>query len=320
MAGTGGGAPLDPASLQIVGPPANGTVVINPDGSATYTPNTLFFGTDSFQYRICDQSVPTPVCAVGTITITVEMATPQLRISKTTPATTVRVGDFVRYSITVENTGISPANNVTVLDLPPAGFTYVDGSLVVVDADGLHGLAGTQPLRITGVDIPVGGSATIGYLLRVGAGTGPGVHTNTVSATDAFGVSISNTGQADVIVEGDPMLEESLVLGTVFLDVNGDGRQQSGEPGLAGVRLATVEGLVVETDVHGRFHLVGLEGGNPLRGRNAILKVDVATLPPGSRFTTANPLVRRITPGIPVRFDFGVQLPGQGGDTNPETR
>ena len=49
-------------------------------------------------------------------------------------------------------------------------------------------------------------------------------------------------------------------------------------------------------------------------------RVDVATLPPGSRFTTPNPLVRRITPGLPVRFDFGVQLPGEGSDTAPGKR
>src|SRR5690606_19134268 len=32
-------------------------------------------------------------------------------------------------------------------------------------------------------------------------------------------------------------------------------------------------------------------------------------LPPGTGFTTPNPLVQRITPGIPVRFDFGARLP-----------
>lgn len=32
-------------------------------------------------------------------------------------------------------------------------------------------------------------------------------------------------------------------------------------------------------------------------------------LPAGAALTTANPLVRRITPGLPVRFDFGVRLP-----------
>jgi outer membrane protein OmpA-like peptidoglycan-associated protein len=37
--------------------------------------------------------------------------------------------------------------------------------------------------------------------------------------------------------------------------------------------------------------------------------VDPVTLPPGTEFTTDNPLVRRVTPGLPVRMDFGAKLP-----------
>src|SRR5690606_25032195 len=78
---------------------------------------------------------------------------------------------------------------------------------------------------------------------------------------------------------------------------------------IPGVRSAAVEGLLVETDQYGRFHLTGVDGGRWERGRNFILKVDPATLPPGSGFTTENPRLRRVTPGLPVRFDFGVKLP-----------
>ena len=81
------------------------------------------------------------------------------------------------------------------------------------------------------------------------------------------------------------------------------------ERGVPGVRIASVEGLLVETDQFGRYNLTGVPGGDWARGRNFILKVDPSTLPEGTPFTTANPLVRRITPGIPVRFDFGVKLP-----------
>ena len=100
------------------------------------------------------------------------------------------------------------------------------------------------------------------------------------------------------------------MIGTVFEDLDGDGWQDApGERGIPGVRLATVDGLLVETDAHGRFHLAGVDGGSASRGRNMILKVDPASLPEGAVFTTDNPRVRRITPGLPVRFDFGVRLP-----------
>ena len=81
------------------------------------------------------------------------------------------------------------------------------------------------------------------------------------------------------------------------------------ERGIPGVRIASVEGLLMETDQFGRYHLVGISAGEQARGRNHVLKVDPSTLPAGAQFTTDNPLLRRITPGMPARFDFGVRLP-----------
>jgi VCBS repeat-containing protein len=56
-------------SAVLVAGPANGVLVLNADGSFTYTPNADFFGVDSFVYRASDgalQSAPT------TVTITVD--------------------------------------------------------------------------------------------------------------------------------------------------------------------------------------------------------------------------------------------------------
>ena len=80
------------------------------------------------------------------------------------------------------------------------------------------------------------------------------------------------------------------------------------ERGLPGVRIASVQGLVVETDQHGRYSLVGVPSGDWSRGRNFILKLDPGSLPPGAVLTTENPLLRRLTPGMPARMDFGVRL------------
>jgi len=83
------------------------------------------------------------------------------------------------------------------------------------------------------------------------------------------------------------------------------------EAGIPGARLATVEGLIVETDQYGRYHLANIDGGRFERGRNFIIKVDPATLPEGSVFTTENPRVLRITQGLLSKFNFGVKLPEQ---------
>jgi hypothetical protein len=44
----------DPLSVTAAGDPANGSVVVNSDGTITYTPDTGFVGTDSFTYTISD--------------------------------------------------------------------------------------------------------------------------------------------------------------------------------------------------------------------------------------------------------------------------
>ncbi|MDP3913016.1 MAG: Ig-like domain-containing protein, partial [Bacteroidota bacterium] len=55
---------------QPVTPPANGTVVINADGTYTYSPNIGFVGTDSFVYEVCDNGTPS-LCDQARVTINV---------------------------------------------------------------------------------------------------------------------------------------------------------------------------------------------------------------------------------------------------------
>ena len=387
------------------------------------------------------------VTAEAKASVEVEPDPTTVHLVKTAQPRDVKIGDLVRYTLTMENTGEVAVVDATLVDTPPAGFTYVDGTLTVADDDGAGRLVGTYPISVDQIDIAVGGRATITYLLRVGAGVRAGTHTNTAQVLDN-GAPVSNIATADVQLVSDPMLDESLIVGTVFDDRDGDGWQDSAamggirvqggfapgayvagsttvdrgkgpqpeadasapllhgiaigdiagrqsdadpaaahrvvvgqtlssldftddfvlttkqgvslrmdaagntsvdrsqgdaarglsaatptvertisqveggyrvdyvignagvdERGIPGVRIASVEGLLMETDPFGRYHVIGIDGGRWERGRNFILKVDPATLPPGSTFTTDNPLLRRITPGLPVRFDFGIKLP-----------
>ena len=50
--------------------PMNGTVVINPDGSYTYTPDEDFVGNDQFVYAICDDGTPV-ACDTATVYLTI---------------------------------------------------------------------------------------------------------------------------------------------------------------------------------------------------------------------------------------------------------
>jgi uncharacterized repeat protein (TIGR01451 family) len=310
-------APLDPASLEIVSPPDRGSASCA-SGVCEYLPSAgrAAAGDDRFIYQVCDVSIPVPVCETAVVTIAIAAGDAVLRVSKQAVPRQAKPGDLVRYTLTVQNVGEVAATDVTLVDLPPAGFSYVDGSLSVDDSDNTGRVDGMAPLRIGGIDVAIGANATITYFLRVGAGVGPGTHRNTVIATGSDGAPISNEGSAEVEITGDPLFEDSLIIGTVFDDHDGDGWQDPpDESGMPGVRLVSVEGLVIETDAYGRFHIAGVPGGNPTRGYNFILKVDRATLPPGTEFTTENPRVKRITPGLPARFDFGIRLPAASGSS-----
>jgi hypothetical protein len=89
------GQPLDPDSVTVTSNPSNGTVTVSPKptvmgstrgfvsaanaagpawGSIIYTPKTGFVGADSFKYRVCDTSRPTPVCSTATVYVTISLS------------------------------------------------------------------------------------------------------------------------------------------------------------------------------------------------------------------------------------------------------
>jgi len=81
------------------------------------------------------------------------------------------------------------------------------------------------------------------------------------------------------------------------------------EEGIPGARLATVTGLLIETDAYGRYSIPDVDAGSTGIGQNFVLKVDPATLPQGSSFTTENPYVLRIVSTALNKINFGVLVP-----------
>ena len=59
---------IDIASVEIVSNPSNGTVIVNADGTITYTPDFDFIGEDSFEYQVCDND---GLCDTATVTVIV---------------------------------------------------------------------------------------------------------------------------------------------------------------------------------------------------------------------------------------------------------
>jgi hypothetical protein len=122
------------------------------------------------------------------------------------------------------------------------------------------------------------------------------------------GEAVSTVATATVRIVPDPTLDCTDVIGKVFDDENANGYPDSGEKGLGGVRIVSARGLIATTDKYGRFHITCAAIPNEDRGSNFILKLDDRTLPTGYRITTENPLVRRVTRGKAIKFNFGAAL------------
>jgi uncharacterized repeat protein (TIGR01451 family) len=241
-----------------------------------------------------------------------------LAITKRTPLRNVTRGQLVPYTITATNNQNFPIDELEIRDFFPAGFKYVRGSAVIdgqpveptVDATSFNNeslRAGT--LSWSNLSLQPGDTLTLKLLLVVGAGVGEGEYANHAQAFIAVSTEpISGRASATVRVVPDPVFDCSDIIGKVYDDQNANGYPDAGEEGIAGARIATVQGLLSTTDKYGRFHITCAAVPDPDRGSNFILKLDERSLPSGYRVTTENPRVQRVTRGKVAKFNFGVTL------------
>ncbi|WP_133123067.1 DUF7507 domain-containing protein [Zhengella mangrovi] len=264
-----------------------------PSGPATL-PYLLALLMQSGDPNVIHNHIPLdPFASTGNVSITKVAASP-----------TLRRGERMGYTIRVTNKSADDAGQVRIVDRTPPGFAYVDGTARV------NGTAVTPTVSAARIDFglqPLGPNATIEITLSLQslASAGPGEYVNRADVTDPSGRALAPTAKATVELTAEPVFDCSDVIGKVFDDANGNGYQDQGEKGLAGVRLATIKGGLIKTDRHGRFHVPCADLPDQEIGSNFILKLDERTLPTGYRLTTENPRVMRLTAGKMVEMNFG---------------
>jgi len=116
---------LDPATLTVVNPPANGTASVSGAGQITYTPQGGFSGADNFTYRLCDTQGACDT-AVVTVTVTAANSPPVANDdSATTPQDTQVVINVIANDSDVDNN--LDLSTVAVVDPPGNGAASVSG-------------------------------------------------------------------------------------------------------------------------------------------------------------------------------------------------
>ncbi|MEC5399831.1 porin [Uliginosibacterium sp. H1] len=202
-----------------------------------------------------------------------------IMVEKRASRTAVEIGESIDYILLVKNVSGMPLTSVTVAAQPPPGFSYEDGSFRQEDrAAALQPVRSTRGLQFPLGNIPDAGTTRISYRMKVGPGAREGEAVSRARATSAppLGRS-SNLASAAVRVEGGVFDTKGFILGKVFADCNANDIQDSGEPGVPGVRVWLEDGTWALSDGEGKFSFYNVSP------RTHVAKLDATTLPTGAR-------------------------------------
>ncbi len=114
----------DVLTFNLINPPANGTVVLNADGTFTYTPDPNYNGSDSFTYEACDGTA----CDEATVFITID----PINDSPIAVDDVFNTNEDTALNADVSNNDLDPDGNVLVFTLVS---TTSNGTLVL-NSDG----------------------------------------------------------------------------------------------------------------------------------------------------------------------------------------
>ena len=208
----------DPLTV-ITASAVNGTVVINPDGTVTYTPNLNFNGTDTVTYVISDGNGGT---ATATVTVAVAPVNDAPTVSSPLPAQNDADGAVI---------SIPTAGNFTDLDGDPLSFTAtglpaglsINAAGVIsgtIDKNASQPNGGVYSVAVTASD-GKGGSVTSTFTYTV-TNPGPTAVNDTATTNEDAPVTIAVlTNDSDPDADPLTVTTASAANGTVVINPDG---------------------------------------------------------------------------------------------------
>ena len=204
----------------------------------------------------------------------------ELIVTKEAGTQVVSAGDYVGYTVRIENRDVAPVL-LQVRDVLPRGFRYRSGTarLDGVRIDDPIVAADGRTLDFTGDVIRPGETMGITYVALATAGVRLGEAVNQAFAINSAGLLISNRGEAVVTVREDLLRSRLTIIGRVAEAACTPGdewvRKTEDGIGVEGVRLYLETGDYVVTDEDGLYHFENVEPGTH------VVQVDTETLPSG---------------------------------------
>ena len=218
------------------------------------------------------------------VDIPLDVAGSNLTISKTVSKDSAAIGDFVQYTVEIQNIDIAAANGINVFDTLPAGLRYQNGSArvagvtlanPVISSDG-------RDLEFSVPTVAAGETVQLTYITELTSATRPGKIVNSVFAIDDSGIQ-SNTALASLIVTDDLFSKRGFLAGRVIIgecDERVSAHQllqrlprRLSNPGQQAVRVFMEDGTYTATDKNGRFHFEGVKPGSH------VVQIDKESIP-----------------------------------------
>ena len=204
-----------------------------------------------------------------------------------------------------------PAYNWGATNTPSVIANYLVGSITGVVFDDRNGnfVHDTGEPPLVGAAVMLAGSGVTvtdaaGYYWFTGLA--PGAHLVTLTPPAGYhsilpvartvNVAVGVTAVVDY-----PMIEPGVIQGVVFDDVNSNGRQDAGEPGLAGVMVSRSDGPFATTGADGAYRFTGVAAG---------VYTLAAGVSPGYVASGARTRTISLAPGGAVLASFAFQTQG----------
>ena len=231
---------------------------------APFTLNAGSFGND----------YPVAAPPAANIDVPLDPTGSALIVNKTTPTAIAAVGDFIQYSVTIENAGATGTfPSITTTDTLPPGTRYVRGSTRMNDvaaADPTIDASGRRLTFVTGALAPAA-RLTIRYVVELTSGVHGKEITNEARAI-GFGNVGSNTASATIRIRDELLRSAAIIAGRV---VEGDCPiDTTAAEGVEGVRVYLEDGRYAVTDKDGKYHFEGVPPGSH------VVQMDTDTIPP----------------------------------------
>jgi uncharacterized repeat protein (TIGR01451 family) len=195
-----------------------------------------------------------------------------LEVTKQASVLEASLGESVTYAVVIRNSGSTILRDLVARDRLPEGTRL--RSERVTGADSVR-VSGRDVSIWMGGDLAPGESRPLSYSLTIVVAPARGTLDNVIRVEANGGTVRSDEATASVRVRSGFVMESRTIIGKVWFDADGDGRQGPTEYGVGNVDVWSADGNVVTTDREGRFSFRNLTPGTHT------LRMDMLAVPEG---------------------------------------